>query len=65
LNWIWSTEAIQGTIVNEPFKLNSQFIKPHKDCLYCHDNSKFEIKINQNSIDKIKVFIKENSEIET
>lgn len=65
-NWIWSTEVIQGTIITEPFKLYSQFIKPHKDCLYCHDNiRKYEIKINQVSIDKIKAYSKEDSEVET
>lgn len=64
-SWIWSSEIIQNTIINEPFKLYQQHIPPHPDCTYCHHDEKISVFFNSSTLNIIKDLIKNSLNVET
>jgi integrative and conjugative element protein (TIGR02256 family) len=64
-SWIWSSEIIQNTIINEPFKLYQQHIPPHPDCAYCHHDEKISVFFNNSTLNNIKDIIRNSLNVET
>lgn len=64
-NWIWSSEIIQNTLIEEPFKLYSQHIPPHTDCVYCHHNEKISVFFNNSTLNIVKDLIRNSQNVET
>jgi integrative and conjugative element protein (TIGR02256 family) len=64
-NWIWSTEVISRTIIQEPFKLYAQNIKPHINCVYCHHEKKISIAIDQSTLEEMRGLIEKSNSVET
>ncbi len=64
-HWIWTEDDIPGTPLTIPNYLHAQHIPPHKNCVYCHHDTKAEVSISAECISYMQGLIKENSAIET
>lgn len=65
-HWIWTSEAIPGTPINQPYSMTSQHIKPHVKCQYCNSNSdNGKIKIAAKVLDGLTAQVIANAGIET
>ncbi|UJF29302.1 ThiF family adenylyltransferase [Kaistella sp. 97-N-M2] len=63
-HWIWSTETVDGTPINAN-SIHSQYIPPHKDCVYCNNKKKIKVVIKEDCISYMQNLIRENPTIET
>lgn len=64
-HWIWSSEVISGSIINEAFKLHSHHIPPHPKCLYCNHDRELNVSVSRESLQRMMDLVKEKSGIET
>ncbi|MET3129583.1 integrative and conjugative element protein (TIGR02256 family) [Arcicella rosea] len=64
-HWIWTTDEITGTPLTTPNHLYSQHIPPHKNCVYCHHETKVSVTIDPECIAFMQSLIKNNPSIET
>jgi integrative and conjugative element protein (TIGR02256 family) len=64
-HWIWSTEKIDDTILDVPFKLYSHRLEPHPKCLYCNHDKTLTVSVSSGSLDAMKQMVLEKSGIET
>ncbi|CAI9679667.1 ThiF family adenylyltransferase [Elizabethkingia anophelis] len=63
-HWIWSTDTIDGTVINSN-SIYSQYIPPHKDCVYCNYKQKIQVTISEDCISFMQDLIRGNPTIET
>ncbi len=64
-HWIWSTEGIDGTPINEPYKLYQQIIPIHAECPFCNDKNPVKVEINENLLAQLSSWVIAKSGIET
>lgn len=64
-HWIWSTEVIESTPINEKNKLYEQTIKPHAACPYCNHDSKIAVSIGADTLAGMQKLVAEKKGVET
>lgn len=64
-HWIWTVDEIAGTPLIMPNNLYAQHIPPHKDCIYCHHDTKATMSIKEECISFMQELIKKDPSVET
>jgi len=64
-NWIWSTETIPNTTIDEAYKLYPHIIPMHNQCPYCSDNMPIKVCIDNEVLQAMKKEVLNKSGIET
>lgn len=64
-HWIWSSEAIDGTPINEANKLYFQHFQPHSGCIYCNHDRKISVSIDKGALLQMQQLVSEKAGIET
>jgi integrative and conjugative element protein (TIGR02256 family) len=64
-HWIWSTEKIEGTAIQESFHVIRQQIPVHPKCFYCNHERKLSVSIGKGEVALMQKLLSEDPTIET
>lgn len=64
-HWVWSTESIQNTPIDTPYKLYPHTIPIHKDCPYCSESEPLTVYIKDEVLADLRGQVLAKSGVET
>lgn len=64
-HWIWASESLPNTPIQEPFSIYSQYFPPHSNCVYCHQDRPLGVFIQNDQLIIMQDLITNNPKIET
>ncbi|MBD0331396.1 MAG: ThiF family adenylyltransferase [Chitinophagaceae bacterium] len=64
-HWIWSSESLNGTPIQNPYQLYTQSLTPHPNCFYCNHDKKHKVYLPEREQQFMQNLIAKNSKIET